>query len=567
MNIADESAWVGTGAILGELYYSIAQKRKVHAFPGGVCPSVGLGGLFSGGGYGPMMRKFGLTVDNIEDATLVNVNGTILDRKSMVEDLFWAIRGGGGASFGVILSWKIKLVQVPPIVTVFTVTKTLEQGAADVLHRTKGKPSFFASGTPIKALVKRSTQPPPFFLKGKSDYVKRPISKEILNSIFDKMMNMYETTHMQWNPYGGRMNEISESETPFPHRSGNLFMIQYWTYWMEKGIENTNKYLNLSRNLYESMNPYVSKSPRDVLQNYRDLDIGSNVLDQNSIEHARVYGRSYFKGNFERLVRAKSAIDPQNFIVLDMFNHRSININLADESALVQSGATLGEIYYAISTKSKVHGFPAGVCLTLGAGGHFTGGGYGNMMRKYGLSVDNIVDAQIVNVNGEILDRKSMGEDLFWAIRGGGAASFGVILAWKIKLAKVPEKVTVFQVDRTLEQGATDIVVQWQKVADNIDNDLFIRVMLAPGNGSREGEKTIKVTFVSLFLGDSARLLRLLNQSLPQLGLQQKDCIEMSCIESIMFWAGYPNGTSLDVLLSRVPKGMIYLKRKSDCRN
>ncbi|KAL6206408.1 hypothetical protein ACLB2K_023656 [Fragaria x ananassa] len=385
INIADESAWVGSGAILGELYYSIAQKSIVHAFPGGVCPSVGLGGLFSGGGYGSMMRKFGLTVDNIEDATLVNVNGTILDRKCMGEDLFWAIRGGGGASFGVILSWKIKLVRVPPIVTVFTVTKTLEQGAADVLHRWQyvapnlpkelfiratskvqnsttqiGKKTVevafrglylgrrenllslvsdsfpelgleqkdclemswiestiyfaeYASGTPIKALVKRPTQPPPFFFKGKSDYVKQPISKEILNLIFDKMMNQYETTHMQWNPYGGRMNEISESETPFPHRAGNLFMIQYWTYWMDKGIESTDKYLNLSINFYESMNPYVSKSPREVLHNYRDLDIGSNVLDQNSTEHARVYGRSYFKGNFERLVCVKSAIDPQNF--------------------------------------------------------------------------------------------------------------------------------------------------------------------------------------------------------------------------------------------------------------
>lgn len=55
------------------------------------------------------MRKHGLAVDNIFDARLVDVilNGTILNRESMVEDLFWAIRGGG--SFGVILSWKIKM--------------------------------------------------------------------------------------------------------------------------------------------------------------------------------------------------------------------------------------------------------------------------------------------------------------------------------------------------------------------------------------------------------------------------------------------------------------------------
>ena len=59
------------------------------------------------------------------------------------------------------------------------------------------------------------------------------------------------------------------------------------------------------------------------------------------------------------------------------------------------------------------HLITSGVCPTLGVGGHFSGGGYGNMLRKFGLSVDHIVDAQIVNVNGYILDRKSMGEDLF----------------------------------------------------------------------------------------------------------------------------------------------------------
>mgnify|MGYP003702657561 CR=1 FL=1 len=115
-----------------------------------------------------------------------------------------------------------------------------------------------------------------------------------------------------------------------------------------------------------------------------------------------------------------------------MFDFRSINIDVATETAWVQSGASLGELYLNISQKSKTHAFPGGVCPSVGVGGHFIGAGYGNLMRKYGLSVDNIIDAQLVNVNGKILNRKSMGEDHFWAIRGGGA-SFGGILSWKIK--------------------------------------------------------------------------------------------------------------------------------------
>ena len=251
------------------------------------------------------------------------------------------------------------------------------------------------------------------------------------------------------------------------------------------------------------------------------------------------------------------------FIILDMFNLRSITVNMNEQTAWVQTGATLGELYYSIWKKSKVHAFPAGVCPTVGVGGHVSGGGYGNMLRKHGLTTDNVVDARIVDVNGRILDKNSMGEDLFWAIRGGGGASFGVILAYKINLVSVPETISVFRAERTLEENATDIVYRWQQVAPTTDENLFMRMLIQPSTSKvNKGAKTIKATIIAEFLGKADDVVALLGKEFPELGLKKEDVKEMSWIDSVLWW-NQKNGTP-EFLLDRNPNSADYVRRKSD---
>ena len=170
----------------------------------------------------------------------------------------------------------------------------------------------FPSGLSPDILLNRD--PSITYFKAKSDYVKNPIPEVGLEGIWQRLLEKEAAAALLiLSPYGGRMNEISESSIPFPHRAGNIYKIQHLVYWTEEGTAASEKYISWIRRLYDYMAPYVSKSPREAYINYRDLDIGTNNISNTSHSQASIWGTKYFKNNFERLVQVKALVDPANF--------------------------------------------------------------------------------------------------------------------------------------------------------------------------------------------------------------------------------------------------------------
>lgn len=122
-------------------------------------------------------------------------------------------------------------------------------------------------------------------------------------------------------------------------------------------------------------------------------------------------------------------------LVIDLSLLKEIKVNASAKTVQVQGGCLLKEL--DIATHEVGMTVPSGIIGTTGVGGLTLGGGVGNLTRAFGLSIDNLLEVEIVLASGELVKASATeNEDLFWAIRGGGG-NFGVVISFTFKMSPV----------------------------------------------------------------------------------------------------------------------------------
>lgn len=344
---ASQTMTVGAGAALGDIYKKIGAAN--FGFPGGSCPTVGVTGHALGGGYGFIARPFGLACDSLQWAEVVDAQGNIIETDATQNpDLFWALRGGGGGSFGAITRMRFKIYPVSHIVhmrakwyvsvaqavklmqawqawapnapaTITSVvgisrggantvgfscsaqsTGSLAEAKQEFANLTKvvfAQPTF-TQLTYLQAVDKAAGGAsgwtyPSLFQKAKSDYVQTPLTANGMTTLFGQILKQPACGAI-CDAYGGAITTVADNATAFAHRSNTLYSIQYFINWTTTagGVTAVKRI----RDLYAAMRPHVSGA---AYVNYPDADLPD-------------YPTAYWGANLARLKQIKSAVDPDN---------------------------------------------------------------------------------------------------------------------------------------------------------------------------------------------------------------------------------------------------------------
>ena len=344
----NRTAWAQSGAVARE--FLAAVEPHGLAVPFGDAGSVGLGGITLGGGIGYLVRKHGLTIDNLIGVELVTANGQIIQASATERpDLFWGLRGGGG-NFGVVTGFHYKLVEVPQIYggalvlplnrevlsqyaklsleapeELTTISMAIQAPPMPFIPEDQvGTPSLVvfvaysgavedgpAAVAPLRALAQPIADTlGPMPLSGLYAYLEpaeAPARARVRSGFFDEINDDIveraleavkdappSMSFLQVRPIGnGAMNRVPEDATAFSHR-GARYMLAIIDHW-----ESANE---------DAQNEQWVDSFWESIRDYR-RGVYSNFLQDEGESRVR---EAYAEAAFERLARLKFQYDPTN---------------------------------------------------------------------------------------------------------------------------------------------------------------------------------------------------------------------------------------------------------------
>jgi FAD/FMN-containing dehydrogenase len=161
-------------------------------------------------------------------------------------------------------------------------------------------------------------------------------------------------------------------------------------------------------------------------------------------------------------------------LVLDLRDMNGVWVDPANKRVRVQGGATWGQV----DREAQVFGLavPGGVVSTTGVGGLTLGGGIGWLHRKWGLSCDNLLSAQVVLASGELVTASAdENADLFWALRGGGG-NFGIVVDFTFEAHEVGPDVALAAVFHDMADGA-ELMPRWRDLALRAGDEVTTRTL------------------------------------------------------------------------------------------
>ncbi|GAB3830547.1 FAD-binding oxidoreductase [Hymenobacter jeollabukensis] len=167
-------------------------------------------------------------------------------------------------------------------------------------------------------------------------------------------------------------------------------------------------------------------------------------------------------------------------VVIDLSLMRGIHIDPEERTVTVEGGCTLGDIDHA--THAFGLALPGGIISTTGVAGLALGGGLGYLTRQFGLTIDSLLEADVVLADGRYVQATAeQHPDLFWALRGGGG-NFGVVTSFRFRLHPVDQVVAgpmLWPLDDAAE------LLRWYqefiKTAPDTINGFFAFMTVPPG--------------------------------------------------------------------------------------